>query len=355
MSGPGAAALADAIAERRGRIERHLAAHPPSGLASARLLEGVHEYLRRGGKHLRGTVCLLSCGLFGGPEESALPAAAAIEVFHAWTLAHDDIVDRDTVRRGGPTLHRWFERAARAGHDAPWYGLSLSLLAGDIQQAWSFELLCGLSRALPAEVTLAALRDMAGQAVPQLVEGEALDIDLSGTPFAEVTREAILEMIDRKTAVLYRFAGRVGAWAGRRSTAPDRLVSRLETFLTDVGVAFQLKDDLLGVTATAARTGKDSDSDIREGKRTLIAALAYERASGPGRRLLDRTLGHPEADPESVVAVRDLFLDTKAVADVEALAEERVGRALSLLHELPDRPQRGLLEELALFLVQRDR
>jgi geranylgeranyl diphosphate synthase, type I len=355
MSRPDPGLLRQAVAERRQSIERHLDAHPPSGLQSQPLLDGVHEYLRRGGKCLRGSVCLLSCGLFGGPEQDALPAAAAIEVFHAWTLVHDDIVDRDTVRRGGPTLHRWFERAARSGHEAPWYGLSLSLLCGDIQQAWSAALLSDLAPSVPAVVALACLREMCGRAVPQLIEGEVLDIELSGMRFGEVTREAILEMIDKKTAVLFRFAGRSGAWIGLRSAVPRTAVETLEAFLTDIGVAFQLKDDVLGVTSSADKTGKDSDSDIREGKRTLIAALAYERASEAGRGLMDRTLGHVAASTEDVRSVRDLFLDTKAVAEVEASAEDLVSRALGRLRELPDRPQRQLLEQLALYLVHRDR
>lgn len=343
------------ISSRREAIERYLKEHPPTGLSPGPLADGVWEYVRRGGKALRGAVCMLSCGLFGGREEDALPAAAAIEVFHAWTLVHDDIVDRDNTRRGGPTLHRHFERLARSGHDREWYGLSLALLAGDIQHAWTTELLCGLSKRTRPEVALAVLRQMGGVAVPQLVHGEVLDIDLAGTPFSEVRRDAILEMVYKKTAVLYRYAGRSGAWIGRGSAETDAPVETLEEFLGNIGVAFQLKDDVLGVTSTAAKTGKDSDSDIREGKRTLIAALAYERAGAGERMLLDQTLGNANAATEEIGAVRVLFQVSGAVQAVEVLARELVDRALVLLKELPDRPERRVLEQLAQYLVQRDR
>lgn len=345
--------LREAVSLRREWITEHLQRHPPSGLGGGPLLDGVWEYLRRDGKCLRGAVCLLSCGLFGGGETAALPVASAVEVFHAWTLVHDDIVDRDSTRRGGPTLHRYFERQARAGHDAPWYGLSLALLAGDIEQAWATELICGLQG--PAEVSLRVLRELSGVAVPQLVEGEVLDIELSGTPFAEIRQDEVLRMIERKTAVLYRFAGRAGAWIGRGSAAEAPEVEALAAFLTEIGVAFQLKDDVLGVTSSAEKTGKDSDSDIREGKRTLIAVLAFERANGKERRLLETTLGNAQADAAGVQAVREVFQNTGAVAAVEELAQLKVDEALLRLAHLPDRPQRDLLQKLALYLVQREK
>jgi geranylgeranyl diphosphate synthase, type I len=344
----------DGLARRRRLVERYVESHPPAGLEHAELQRGVLEYLRRGGKCLRGAVSLLSCGLFGGSEEDALPLAAAVEVFHAWTLVHDDIIDRDATRRGGPTLHRHFEKQSRRGHDAPWFGLSLALLAGDIQQAWSFELLTALERQCGAALALAAVREMSSRAIPQLIEGEALDIELSGTPFGEIRQADILRMMELKTAVLYRFAGTAGAWIGRRTSQPHPDVERLGAFLGGVGLAFQLKDDLLGVTSSADKTGKDTDSDIREGKRTLIAALAHERADAAGRALLHEALGNPRASTAQVQSVREMFRETGAVAAVEQRAEALIDEALQGLRGLAHSPCRDELEALALYLVRRE-
>ncbi len=346
--------LAEAIAGRKGEITAYIRENPPAGLTSGALLPGVMEYLRRPGKCLRGSVCMLSCGLFGGKEEEALPAAAAIEVFHVWTLVHDDIVDRDLERRGGPTLHRYYRDSAATGHEADWYGLSMALLAGDIQQAWSGELLAKTETHVGAATALGLLRRMMGWAVPKLIEGEAEDIVLAGLEFGKIDDERILGMMRNKTGVLYRFAGEAGARIALRATEPTEEVHLLGDLLGSIGLAFQLQDDLLGMTSSRVKLGKDPDSDIREGKRTFLAALAYGAADESGRKLMEAVLGDTGASPADVARIRDLFRKTGAVARVTELAEKLIRQGVAKLRKLPDRPQRRLLEKLALFAIRRD-
>ncbi len=114
----------------------------------------VYSYVNQGRKSLRPAVLLFSCGAVGGDEEKAIPAAAAIEIFHTWTIVHDDIIDRDTKRRGGPTVHEEFRRRAISELDydeidAVHYGISIAMLAGDMQQGWAVSILSELPQKRP--------------------------------------------------------------------------------------------------------------------------------------------------------------------------------------------------------------
>ncbi|NIM07119.1 MAG: hypothetical protein GTN69_04795, partial [Armatimonadetes bacterium] len=255
---------------------------------SDHMREAVFSYLEAGGKYLRPCLLLWCCRALGGDEEKALPAALAVEVFHTWTLVHDDIIDRDKVRRGRPTVHEKLRREGEkqfgTGEFAARYGQSMAMLAGDVQHGWA---VCLLSEAAAGNGTnadrsslaLSLIKELEGETLVRLVEGEALDIQISQHPLSEVSDEEILRVIEGKTASLFSFAARAGVHLARGGYYPDDpLVKGVGEFGYHAGMGFQLQDDILGVVGEEKKLGKSVGADIREGKRTLPLVFSWKQA-----------------------------------------------------------------------------
>jgi len=324
--------------------------------------DAVYSYIKQGGKSLRPTVLLLSCGAVGGDEHIALPAAAAIEVYHTWTLVHDDIIDKDEKRRGTPTLHKEFAARAQAdlgweGEDAEHYGLSLALLAGDMQQAWAWALLYELytKHHVDPGLVIQLADELATHVQSLLVEGETLDVQYSKNLDTVLDESLIVAMLWRKTGVLYEFAGRVGAAIGLGDSNPEiPLVNAIKMFCSHAGTAFQIQDDILGIVGDEAQLGKPVGSDIREGKRTLITLKALEVASDNEKQLLQNTLGNPNASPDDILAVTNLMHELGAIAYTQSLARQYIEDALENLATVPDSEYKDLLQLWAEYLIERE-
>jgi geranylgeranyl diphosphate synthase type I len=351
-----------ALRLRRDRVYEYLDAWPGSDkFKPGDIHDALFSYVRRRGKALRPLLLLLSCGAVGGDEEAALPAAAAVEVFHTWTLVHDDIIDRDDTRRGHPTVHAMYRDHAVLAHghdepDAAHYGTTVAILAGDVQQAWTYGLLADLaSRGVPVTLVLELVRRMATDLTPRLLEGEMLDVQYSLMPAEALDEDRILHMLTMKTGTLLEYA----AWCGARiglSARPDvdGVAERLGTFASLCGTAFQLHDDLLGLTADEATLGKPVGSDIREGKRTLLVHKALNR-SGPGeRQFLLSVLGKGDASADEVARAVGILKSCGASEEVADLARAYVDQALSLLESVPAGQYRDLLRSWALFMLARE-
>ncbi|MGI8588039.1 MAG: polyprenyl synthetase family protein [Chloroflexia bacterium] len=327
--------------------------------------EAIYHYLGQRGKALRPLMLLLSCGAAGSDEERALPAAAAVELFHTWTLVHDDIIDRDALRRGRPTVHAAYAGRARdeEGYtpaEAAHYGMTTAILAGDQQQGWAFALLAELpERGVSPGVALQLVRELALVLEPGLLAGEMLDVQYSHRPVEELTEDAVLDMLTRKTALLYRFAARAGALigldgSGRLGTPEgERLAEALETFAGLCGTAFQLQDDLLGITGDEQRLGKPVGSDLREGKKTLIVYHALTHAAPPALDGIKRVLGNPDADTAKVKTAVGLLEEAGSLDYVRRMSQDYITRAQAALSTLPDTPNRKLLYLWARYLVAR--
>ncbi|HEX8598713.1 MAG TPA: polyprenyl synthetase family protein [Chloroflexia bacterium] len=351
-----------ALRERRDRVYEYLDAWPGSAKFKPQdIHDALFTYLQRRGKALRPLLVLLCCGAVGGDEDQALPAAAAVEVFHTWTLVHDDIIDRDDTRRGRPTVHAMYRSHAMTAHgheepDAAHYGTSVAILAGDLQQAWTYGLLADLAhRGVSLPLVLELIDRMAGDLTPGLLEGEMLDVQYSLMPAEELDEDRILHMLTMKTGTLLEYAAWCGAKIGL-GVAPDPygLAANLGRFASLCGTAFQLHDDLLGLTADESRLGKPVGSDIREGKRTLMVYKALNRASELERRVLLATLGKTDALPSEVEQVLAILNSTGACDEVAALARGYVDQALTLLDSVPASEYRELLRSWALFLLARE-
>lgn len=280
-----------------------------------------------GGKRLRARFCITgwqavieaSGPRSAEPTPSVVAAAAALEVFHAAALVHDDIIDNSDTRRGLPAAHRQFESGHSAAGwigDAATFGRSSAILLGDLLVAWSDDLLeDGLQEspfaagaraqyaAMRRDVTLGQFLDVAEEAAHQSAPDEE--------HAARALRIASLKSA-RYSVQQPLLIG--AALAGADADQQDAL----SRFGHPVGLAFQLRDDVLGVFGDAAVTGKPAGDDLREGKRTLLIAYAREALPAGARRTLDELLGDPELDEGQISALQGTIIDCGALGRVEA-------------------------------------
>ena len=357
------ARLVAELSSRRDPVYAYLqAALGRNALRSLHLGEAVAHYVQQPGKGLRSSMLMMSCGATGGVEQNAVPAAAAVELFHIWTLVHDDIIDQDDMRRGRPTVHANF--AARAQEDlrltagdAAHYGLTQALLAGDIQQGWSAALLTESATQFGVDATLVLrlIAELFGPVEAHLVDGEALDVQFSLQALESVAEADILDMMRKKTGVLYAFAATAGACIGLNAWQPDDpVVKALTDFARNCGLAFQLQDDVLGITGNAAATGKPVGADIREGKRTLIVKEALRNAAPKQHGTLLDTLGNRTAPDEEIATVTRLLQDLGGVTYAQSLARTYIDQAHDNLTHVQRQPYRDLLHAVADFVLERD-
>lgn len=301
------------------------------------LYKASRHLVEAGGKRLRPFIVLESCRLVGGDPEKALPMAAAVELIHNFTLVHDDIMDEDHLRRGVPTVHVL-------------YGLPLAVNSGDMLFAKAYEAaLRSYSKGVSPRKILSAL-DVLTRATIAICEGQAMDMAFEER--SEVSEEEYMEMIERKTAALLVASAEVGAIVGGGSS---REIKRLGRALRASGLAFQIVDDVLGLTADEEVLGKPVGSDIREGKRTLIVFHGLKHVGKGQRETLLRALGNKDAAPEEIEAAINVLKSTESVDHAIRKAEALNRRAKRELEGFPPSEARGLLMSLIDYIVARDR
>ncbi len=326
------------------------------------IYDSVYRYMKYGGKALRPSVLLFSCGAVGGDEEKILPAAAAIEVFHTWTIVHDDIIDRDNKRRGGPTVHEEFRKRAitELGYkkeEAKHYGMSIAMLAGDMQQGWAVSMLSDLAfvNHINPLLVLYLIRDSEMRVQSELIEGQVLDIQYSKAKISSINEKQILNVLWKKTGVLYEFCGKAGAMLGLNTLDSEHyLVKALSNFTSGCGLAFQLQDDILGIVGDEDLLGKPVGSDIKEGKRTIILCHAYENASEKQKRDIENIFGKKNADNESIEYAKKLLRELGGIDYTKQLAKSYVEKSLAYLDEVPDSKYKDLLYLWAQYMIERE-
>ena len=257
------------------------------------LAEAVRAYPVHGGKRLRPALLIWSCGLLGGEEEKALYPAAAVEVYHNWTLVHDDIIDQDRVRRGAPTEHVTLSAVieTRFGQEtirAERFGRAFAMLAGDLQQGWANDLILrSTEHGVSTKVAVALSRNLQKLACRELISGEALDVEFSFRKLDSLSPKLVREMLYLKTGALLRFCTESGAMIALDDPDPQREeVRKLGEAAAAAGIAFQLRDDYLGIFGEAQSFGKPLGNDLREGKATILLMTALQNASPSEREEL---------------------------------------------------------------------
>lgn len=330
-------------------------------LGHEHLTRAAHSYLRRDGKKLRSTVLMLSTAAVGGNPEAALPAAAGIELFHTWTLVHDDLIDNDSTRRGGPSAHEEVRQIALASgafspQEAEEYGRDIAILAGDVQHGWAVSLFaeCAREDKVSPAVVLTLIRTLESKVLGDLARGQALDIEYSRRPIGDVALEETLLMEGLKTGALYEFAAQAGAMIGLGSADTERPeVRTLSEFGRLCGGAFQLQDDILGIIGDEEALGKPVGSDIREGKRTPIVYFAFRNGNKEERARLSAVLGNRQATKEEIGEAKEILLALGGVDKARELAERGVEDGVRRLQELPPSFEREVLASLARYMITR--
>ena len=319
----------------------------------ASYLEVNREFTLRGGKRFRAILVLAGYYLATGRNpRPALPAAAAVEHFQSWMLIHDDIIDHAEERRGGPSVHRELAQAHRRERwegSSEEYGVGIGITLGDLEEPFTVESI--LATRAPPAARLAALAEYS-RMTRLTAFGQLLDIRSGALDPGTVHEEDVLAVHRYKSAIYTVVSPlKIGALLG--GNAPARLRD-LEVFGTNIGIAFQLRDDVLGAGFDAEESGKSSN-DLIEGKRTLLVVKAWERGSEADRSRLARVLGNAQATPEDVERARNVIRDTGSLD----YSEQRIGELYRAALRCVDRsrtiPVRGkpLLREVAERLVRR--
>jgi geranylgeranyl diphosphate synthase type I len=285
-------------------------------------------------------------------------AAAALEVFHAAALVHDDIMDRSDTRRGAPAAHRHFEHEHRSAGwrgDPASFGESAALLLGDLLLGWSDELFDRGTGLLIAPAAGLAGRAEFNRMRTEVTAGQYLDILEEHSWITQADADALSRA---QRVIIYKSAKysveaplAIGGALGGGSLAQ---LSALRAFGLPLGIGYQLRDDLLGVFGDPAVTGKPAGDDLREGKRTVLIALARRTLPPASRNLIDELLGDPDLDLQQVEMIRTALRDCGAVAQVERVIDHNVTQAREAIANAPLAPSaRAQLLELADTVTRR--
>jgi geranylgeranyl diphosphate synthase type I len=318
--------------------------------------------LLAGGKRLRAAFCVAGWVAAGGTspvdaEAAPVAAGAALELFQAAALVHDDVMDGSSTRRGRPAAHRRFaavhdERGWQGSADR--FGEAAAILLGDLLLVMSFAEMAHAGRAVPgaparraqevydlmtAEVTLGQYLDMYAQAVPW-DDADAVDRDRA---HRVVRAKSARYSVEHPVVLGAALAG-----------AGEETLAALSAFGLPVGEAFQLRDDLLGVFGDPLVTGKPAGDDLREGKRTVLVAIARARADAAGLEVLRSGIGRADLDLAGIDAIREVLLETGAVRAVEELIDERTEAGFRALRAADLEPDaEATLAALARLAVDR--
>jgi geranylgeranyl diphosphate synthase type I len=298
-----------------------------------KLQESSEHLIKAGGKKLRPALVMLSCEAVGGKREDAVKTAAAVELIHTFSLIHDDIMDKDEMRRGKPSVHMI-------------WGEPMAILAGDTLFSKAFEavLETGTDH-VPSENVISALKTVVGSCI-DICEGQAFDMCFEGN--FDVSEEAYMKMIYKKTAALIAAATKSGALIGAGS--PEQ-VEALAEYGKLIGLAFQIQDDYLDVVSEEEDLGKPVGSDIVEGKMTLMVVKALASASSEDKEEIISILKtNSDTNVERAIELFEKYGSIKYTYDV---AHDNVERAKQLLDIVEDSPAKDALVLLADFVLER--
>ena len=293
-------------------INREIESIPFSGCPS-NLYDPIAYIMHQNGKRLRPVLALIACNMLGGDLNKIVRPAIGIEIFHNFTLVHDDIMDQSPIRRNHKTVYKK-------------WGTNIAILAGDTMFALAYEFLVQTDEDILGEIIR-----LFNKTAIEVCEGQQLDIEFENR--IDVSIDDYIEMIRKKTAVLLGTSLMTGAIVARAS---KEQAERLYKIGIMMGLAFQLMDDILDVYAQQDKFGKSIGNDILTNKRTYLFLQAYHKANPSQRRELDECFGnHSIPADEKISRVKHIYDDLKVDDDGYAMADRYYNEALRLLNELP--------------------
>lgn len=297
----------------------------------AGLYEPFAYFLELGGKRIRPALTILSAELFDLPKEKVIQPALSMEIFHNFTLVHDDIMDDAPLRRNQPSVHEKWDS-------------STGILAGDIMLIKAYELLCDTS-----SETLASLLSLFNETAIEVCEGQQYDMDFESRE--DVTIHEYIEMIRLKTSVLLGCALKTGAILAHASKADQEA---LYQFGQHIGIAFQIQDDILDLYADPEKFGKQIGGDIIANKKTILQLTATSKSTAEQLEI-SKQLSHSDNIKFKVERTKELFDHLKVKED----CQERMNHHYRLAKEALDKvkvakSKKKSLQELAKFLIERE-
>ncbi len=308
------------------RVEREISLE---SVASVDAVTAIASYLQAGGgKRLRPILVLLASRLVGGVTDGTIRMAAVVEMIHTATLVHDDVIDIAKTRRGRPSTN------------ALW-GNHTCVLAGDWLYMQAFQMALR-ERNFRVLDLLIALTQM-------MVEGELLQLERIGK--IHVSEADYMELVDRKTASLFSACARLGAMMGAADEATE---ARMGEFSWNLGIAFQLVDDVLDFTSNEKVLGKPVGSDLREGKVTLPLIYALEDATPEERKLVNTVLEDGNYDRAPFASILRLLERHRGLDRVRERAQAFTDKARAIVNEFPDSPYQRALTALTELVTDRD-
>ena len=321
------------IADRyKGAVEKELEKHLPRSGEPKEFYAAVWELLDRGGKRFRPALTFLACESVGGKTEDALQAAASVELLHNMTLVHDDIEDESELRRGKPCIHRI-------------YGIPTAINVGDAMLIKVFEV--ANSSKIPEDRCRKMVSYVADRAY-DITWGQSFEFSM--WKMKHFTEDEVIRLLKNKTGALTRLSAEVGAIAGGAS---QRQLESLGQFGETVGVGFQIVDDILNVTGDVKKYGKEIGGDIREGKKTIMAAHLLKVAESKDRKSFLRLLGKKGIKQAEIRKMISLYQKYESISYAKAQADAYLETARKCLDDLPSSESRTNLATVAEFLVSR--
>jgi octaprenyl-diphosphate synthase len=316
----------DLVREDLDRVEREIRRE---SVASVDAITAIGQYLQEaGGKRLRPSLLLLSSKLIGDGGESAIRMGAVVEMIHAATLVHDDVIDTAETRRGRPSANvQWGNHTCVLAGD--WLYMQAFQMALRERNFHILDLLIGLTQLM--------------------VEGELIQLERIGR--IDVTEADCMELVDRKTACLFSVCAKLGALVAGADSATEE---RLGEYAWNLGMAFQLVDDVLDFTAREKTLGKPVGGDLREGKVTLPLVYALEQAPAEERRFVERVLADRHYEN---VPFRQVLLMVEKYHGIERVRERAqafTDKARQLINEFPESPYQRALYGITDLVTERD-
>ncbi len=240
-----------------------------------KLYDAAGHLIIHGGKRLRPYMVIRSCQILGGKVTNAMPAASAVEMVHNFTLVHDDIMDNDEMRHGVPTVHKKF-------------GMPIAIIAGDVLFSKAFQIIT--ESKLSANATTKLVSRLS-KACVDVCEGQLLDVKMADEKKIP-TQSEYITMICKKTAALFDVSCAMGAICATNKSSD---IANLSSFGRNLGISFQITDDLIGVMGDPKVTKKPVGNDLREGKKSLPILMAIKTAKGKNKKIILKAFGNSKA------------------------------------------------------------
>ena len=297
-----------------------------------KLYDAAGHLIANGGKRLRPYMVIKSCQILKGKTSNAIPAASAVEMVHNFTLVHDDIMDNDEMRHGVPTVHKKF-------------GVPIAILAGDVLFSKAFQIITDTKLSTKATTQLVS---RLAKACVDVCEGQLLDVKMAEERKIPSQAEYIT-MIEKKTAALFDVSCTMGAIC---ATTKMSDILNLSSFGRNLGIAFQITDDLIGVMGDPRITKKPVGNDLREGKKSLPILMAIRLAKGSNKRIILKAFGNSKASKKDLTRAVDAIRSLGIEENVRNQALKYAGQAEKSLARYSG-PAKVELISLLDFVVKR--